>query len=719
MALERLCDSSFENCRTELLNLIAAETVEISIGVWFMEDARWSTAIIKRWQSGVRVRVLMDPRATSEHPNHGPLMNQLAAAGIPMRRRVAAGIEHWKMVLLAGQNIVYFGAANFSEFAWVPVQPYVNYVDETIYGTDDPSVVNSFKTQFDDAWVNTTSYANFANASSPHRNYPVYPMDPELNFAPPQDFAARSISRYNAETQRIDAIMYRITDQRHVNAMIGAITRGVPVRIILEPQQYRDPTRLWHSYSVDRLYVAGAALRSRGHAGMTHEKLTLLHGQQMAVFGSSNWTSSSANSQHEHNYFTRKPHIYSWFVNQFERKWHNANPIGAVETVPFQPMPPDRPSSRGPADGAVGVLTRGTSLRWYGGPWAHVYDVYFGTSPNPPLLVSGLALGPSETSGQVQKFALPNLVGSTTYYWKIVARTAADRAAASPVWSFTTAQAVADKSWRSDFDGDRRTDLSLFRPSTGVWYWLSLATGTTNAAQWGNSSDWPLRGDYDGDGRADIAVFRPSDGIWYVVNSSSGTAIGVQWGSSGDVPVPADYNGDGRTDFTVFRPSTGTWYVRYAASQTTTAVQWGNGLDVPVAGDYDGDGRADIAVFRPSDGVWYIRYASGGTAGIQWGNGADKPVSGDYDGDGRTDLAVFRPSNGTWYFRYATGLTAGIQWGNGLDVPVPGDYDGDGRFDVAVFRPSTVTWFLRYSSTGTTEGVQWGMSTDIPILRRP
>ena len=32
--------------------------------------------------------------------------------------------------------------------------------------------------------------------------------------------------------------------------------------------------------------------------------------------------------------------------------------------------------------------TTGQKLKWYGGPWAHVYDVYFGTSPNPPLFAA-------------------------------------------------------------------------------------------------------------------------------------------------------------------------------------------------------------------------------------------------------------------------------------------------------------------------------------------
>ena len=180
-----------------------------------------------------------------------------------------------------------------------------------------------------------------------------------------------------------------------------------------------------------------------------------------------------------------------------------------------------------------------------------------------------------------------------------------------------------------DFDGDAQADITVFRPSTGVWHTMRSMTGTPTAFAWGNAADTPVIGDFDGDGRTDIAVFRPSNGTWYIVPSSTGVPYGVPWGNSADVPVPGDYDADGKTDIAVFRPSNGTWYVVPSTTGVPYGYAWGNGADIPVPGDYDGDIRTDIAVFRPSNGTWYVVPSSGAAPyGFAWGNGADIPVPG-------------------------------------------------------------------------------------------
>ena len=338
---ESLCDSSFQDCRSPLINLIRAEQVGIDVGFWFMEDSRYVTEIIARKNAGVPVRLIVDPRANPTYPLNANSLNSFANAGIPMVQKVGGGIMHFKMMLFAGQNTVEFGSANYSPNAFVPVTPYSNYVSETIFFEDDPVIVNSFKTKVDNLWTDTTNYQPYANITSRVRAYPTYPISADMNFPPGQDFANRDVKLYNAETQKIDVAMFRVTDQRQSDGMIAAQKRGIPIRYIGETNEYRDPSRLWVAWNMDRMFAAGIPMRVRASEGENHDKLVLLYAQGLTIFGSSNWTSPSANSQQEHNYFTNKNWIFVWFQDQFDRKWNNSSPSGTAETEPFVPLGPD------------------------------------------------------------------------------------------------------------------------------------------------------------------------------------------------------------------------------------------------------------------------------------------------------------------------------------------------------------------------------------------
>lgn len=434
VAAEVMCDPSFQDCRAILLSRIQNETQAIDLAMLFMEDDAMADAIIARHQAGIRVRVLMEPRRNVTTPKNEVILERLKTAGIPMRAKSGGGMLHWKFMIFDAQNVVQLSAANYSDFYFKPIVPYADYTDEGIFFTDQASLVDSFRRKFDDAWVDPSAFAHFANITAPPaRRYPLYGIDPELSFVPFENFATRSVPLYDAEQVRIDIVMYKITDAQHTDGIIRAAQRGVPVRLIVEGERYRNPSNFWQAYQVDRLYMAGVQIRDRAHQGFLHQKSTLLYGQATTIFGSSNWTHESNASQYEHNYFTTKGWFFNWFRENFERKW--SNQTGNIETAPFRPLPPDAPVYVAPANAATGVATTGTALRWHPGTWGWTADIYFGTSPNPPLLRANASASPNEVHG----FALPALTAGTTYYWKIVSRTAAQQQAEGPVSSFTTA----------------------------------------------------------------------------------------------------------------------------------------------------------------------------------------------------------------------------------------------------------------------------------------
>ena len=281
-----------------------------------------------------------------------------------------------------------------------------------------------------------------------------------------------------------------------------------------------------------------------------------------------------------------------------------------------------------------------------------------------------------------------------------------------------------------DFDGDGRSDISVFRRSDQVWY-IQKSSGGHTFIKWGNNTDNPVPGDYDDDGKTDIAIHRklipfPITGTWWILSSRDSTYSETRWASNNlgeyDTPVPADYDGDGKTDLAYFRRTdvvgeVATFFILPSSGAPHIVVDWGRPSlgDRPVPADYDGDGKADIAIYR--DGQWWILQSSNGAVRIeQFGIATDKVVPGDFDGDGTADLAVWRPSNGVWYWRSSlNGVVNYVSWGIAEDKPVPNDFDGDGKTDIAVFRPSNGVWYILRSIDGNPVFHYFGLSDDVPI----
>jgi hypothetical protein len=269
------------------------------------------------------------------------------------------------------------------------------------------------------------------------------------------------------------------------------------------------------------------------------------------------------------------------------------------------------------------------TLAWNPSPQVDVagYAVYWGNQPG--VYDHGLDVG-NQLSSQVA-----GLVDGQPYYFVVRAYNTSGLYSDPSVE--VSRRVGIPHSIGGDFIGDHRSDMTVFEPSTGIWYSREIGTVSPSVV-WGGGSEVPVPGDYDGDGKVDPAVYSPSTGQWWILYSSTRYATNsgpVSWGGGTGIPVPGDYDGDGVTDPAVYFPATGQWWILYSSTHHTTnsgPVSWGGGTGIPVPGDYDGDGQTDPAVFFPATGQWWILYSSTqyttNSGPVQWGGGTDIPING-------------------------------------------------------------------------------------------
>ncbi|WP_061218192.1 SpvB/TcaC N-terminal domain-containing protein [Leptospira weilii] len=137
-----------------------------------------------------------------------------------------------------------------------------------------------------------------------------------------------------------------------------------------------------------------------------------------------------------------------------------------------------------------------------------------------------------------------------------------------------------------------------------------------------------LVGDYNGDGRTDISLYDSRSGKWFVgenhrnPNKNDSVTFQMQWKLYKVFTAPeqslfghdrfsGDFNGDGFSDFLLFDRSNGEWTLGETGDGTIHFKIWSRTPQFKsvtrwLQGDFNGDGRTDIGFYSSSDGKFWI-----------------------------------------------------------------------------------------------------------------
>ncbi len=90
-----------------------------------------------------------------------------------------------------------------------------------------------------------------------------------------------------------------------------------------------------------------------------------------------------------------------------------------------------------------------------------------------------------------------------------------------------------------DYNGDGIADFAGSKTINGIRLWRirSSIDGSVREIYFGFDTDFPVPGDYDGDNKTDIGVFRPSTGVWYIIRSSDLALTQMAFGLPTDIPL--------------------------------------------------------------------------------------------------------------------------------------------------------------------------------------
>jgi len=613
-AQEKIYFPSHENAETQIVNRIKAETARLDIGLWLLNDGDIMNAILAKHAAGVPIRVLGDRASIFESdPNTRARFETLANAGVPIRLRYNPRdfpeIMHWKCGIYVGQGQATIGSANWTSFELKPnpADPTHNFKDETVMVTDDAAIVQALMTKFDQFWADTTYFMDWPDAykretgvtwtgtvpMTVDRTRLVVPDYPTNNLVWGQGIGSHSpdglniiptmINEINLENTAIDMVSYRLTVPTLTDALINKKKAGVPVRVFIEPTQYRNdgfPEYWLVGNEADRMWVAGIPIKIRTHDGITHMKTLIT--SRTALLASSNYTK---NWQRDHNYYimaAEKPTLYLSMKDEFQRMWDDT-----TNYTDFYPQKPRTASLVAPATGAVDVSTL-PKLEWKQTPWAVYFDVYLGTSTSNMTKVTSVNAVLSETPPSKYSYTVSQaLQPSTKYFWKVVSRTFATildptLISTSSIYSFTTGTSSGGGGGSGPYTGSPVAlpgtiqAENFDKGGTGVAY--NDTTSSNDGGQYRTTEGVDIEVTSDTGGGYDVGWTKPGEWLNYTVNVATAGTYTIEArvaasGAGGTFHIEA--NGVDKTGPMTI-PNTGGWQTWTTISKSNVSLSAGS-----------------------------------------------------------------------------------------------------------------------------------------------
>ena len=246
----------------------AERTIDMAmydLNLWSVRDA-----LLAAESRGVEVRLVM------ERDNMGePVVEALAAAGIPIVGDTDEGLMHDKFTVIDGRE-VWTGSMNLTVSD-------AYYNNNNLLHLVSQEVAGAYTAEFEEMFVG----GRFGPLSPPGDGLRTADGKLEVHFAPDDGVAARLIELVETAESSLDVMAFAFTSDPIAQAMLERAAAGVQVRAVFDEDQAAN---LGSQY--ETLLRAGMDARLDGSPDKMHHKVIVIDGA-IVVTGSYNFSRSA------------------------------------------------------------------------------------------------------------------------------------------------------------------------------------------------------------------------------------------------------------------------------------------------------------------------------------------------------------------------------------------------------------------------------------------
>lgn len=269
------------------------------LDLWSLRDA-----LLDAHRRGVEVRIVVESSYVDE-----PEIEALISGGIVVHDDQRDSLMHHKFTVI-DRFEVWTGSMNYS----------VNGAyrhDNNVLRIRSAEVAANYIREFEEMFLEDR-YGGLSRADTPHPESLLAGDLVEVYFSPDDGVVAHLIAQINDAQSSIDVLAFALTSDPLAEAMIKAMKRGVPVRVVIEKDQAGNT-----GSEVDHLLDGGVDLRIDRNPNSMHHKVILIDAKTV-ITGSYNFSRSAEETNDENVIIVHNAELTADYLVEFNRIFDRA-----------------------------------------------------------------------------------------------------------------------------------------------------------------------------------------------------------------------------------------------------------------------------------------------------------------------------------------------------------------------------------------------------------